>query len=58
MQQRGFYDRVHKGYLTLAKKFPERYVVIDATGSIEQVASSVWNAVGKALARRNEETKK
>jgi len=31
MQQRGFYDRVHKGYLTLAKNFPERYVVIDAT---------------------------
>ncbi len=56
MQQRDFYDRVHKGYLTLAKKFPNRYVVIDATKSIEEVASSVWKVVGDALGTRNGKT--
>ena len=58
MQRMDFYDRVHEGYLALAKAHPNQYVVIDATGSIEEVASSVWKAVHSALARRNEEVKK
>jgi len=49
MQQMDFYQRVHRGYLALAKKFPNRYVVIDATGSIEEVASSLWQALSKKL---------
>lgn len=56
MQQDDFYNRVHNGYLTLAKKFPNRYVVIDATVSIEEVASSVWRVVDEALGTRNGKT--
>jgi dTMP kinase len=49
MQQNDFYERVQNGYLTLAKKFPERYVVIDATATINEVAFSIWDAVKKRL---------
>jgi len=55
MQERDFYDRVQEGYLTLAKKFPNRYVV-DATKSIEEVASVIWKTVDEALAKRNGKT--
>lgn len=53
MQQRDFYDRVHAGYLALAKNNSSRYVVVDATKSIEEVASSVWKIVTDALDKRN-----
>ncbi len=56
MQERDFYDRVQEGYLTLAKKFPNRYVVVDATKSIEEVASVIWKTVGDALNKRNGQT--
>ncbi len=58
MQQKDFYDRVQKGFLTLAKKFSSRYVVIDATKSMDEVASSVWKVICDALARRNEKINK
>jgi dTMP kinase len=53
MQQKDFYMRVHAGYLTLAKNNPTRYVVVDATKPIEDVASSVWNIVTNLLNKRN-----
>ena len=36
-----FHNKVRKGYLELAKKFPERIVVIDANKSIEEVHKDV-----------------
>lgn len=49
LQQHDFYQRVRDGFLTLAKKNSNRYVVIDAAQSIEKVAASVWNVVKKKL---------
>lgn len=46
-QATDFYTRVQEGYLALAKKHPQRYVVIDATKSIETVAEEIWNVVKK-----------
>jgi dTMP kinase len=40
-----FHERVRRGYLGLAKQYPERYRVIDGSGSFEEVAESVWKAV-------------
>ncbi len=54
LQQKDFYERVNNGYLTLAKTNPNRYVVVDATKSIEEVASVIWETVEDALARRDE----
>lgn len=53
LQQQDFYERVYRGYLDLAKNHHARYVVIDATGSIEAVASQVWKIVKSALDKRN-----
>ena len=53
MQQKDFYDRVRKGYLALAKNNSPRYVVVDATRSIEDVASSIWKIVTDLLNTRN-----
>lgn len=49
MQQKDFYDRVHAGYLALAKNNPSRYVVVDATKSIQEVASTIWNEVTRKI---------
>ncbi|KKW11555.1 MAG: thymidylate kinase [Candidatus Gottesmanbacteria bacterium GW2011_GWB1_49_7] len=54
LQEKDFYERVNNGYLTLAKTNPNRYVVVDATKSIEEVASVIWKIVEDALARRDE----
>ena len=47
--ENGFMARVACGYKTLAKRSPERIVVVDAAADIEQVASSVREAVKKLL---------
>lgn len=49
LQQKEFYERVHNGYLTLAKKNKGRYVVINAERPIEDVAQEVWKVVKEAL---------
>lgn len=53
IQQKEFYGRVRGGYLALAKNNSSRYVVVDATKSAEEVASSIWKIVTDALDKRN-----
>ena len=36
-----FHERVYEGYLNLAKKYPDRFVVINARKGIEEIASEV-----------------
>lgn len=45
----GFHDRVHRTFGELAADDPERWVVIDAEQSIEEVAAAVWEAVAVRL---------
>ena len=37
-----FYDRVRRGYLTLAAEDPERVVIIPAHLSIEEAHTMIW----------------
>lgn len=53
LQERAFYQRVNAGYRTLAKTEPNRFVLIDATKSIEAVASEVWTIVKEKLQSNN-----
>lgn len=53
LQQKDFYDRVYGGYLTLAKKNPSRYLVIDATAPIEKVSDEIWLHVKKFLEKKH-----
>jgi dTMP kinase len=40
-----FHRRVRRGYLCLAKRYPNRIVVIDGTQSPERVRQEIWDAV-------------
>jgi dTMP kinase len=44
-----FYRLTRRGYHTLAEMEPERWVSIDASGSITEVAAAVWAAVQRRL---------
>lgn len=49
-----FHQRVRDGYLKLAAAEPERWLVIDATRSKEEVAGIIWSRVSKLLHRKKE----
>ena len=42
-----FHERVYEGYLDLAKKYPDRFVVINARKGIEEIASEVLTVLKK-----------
>jgi dTMP kinase len=44
-----FHNRLREAYLVVAKKFSDRCRVIDASGSIEETAAAVWQAVAAHL---------
>jgi len=41
----GFYEAVRQGYLELAAKHPERFVILRADGTEEAVAASIENII-------------
>ena len=45
----GFRDRVRLGYRTLAHSEPDRWVVVDAEGSVDEVAERVLASVSQRL---------
>ena len=40
-----FHDKVREGYLSIAKRFNDRIVVIDASKSFEEVVNNVYNLI-------------
>lgn len=44
-----FHERVRTGFLDMAKKEPERFVVLDASMPIEALRERVWGAVSAML---------
>ncbi|MFO7871573.1 MAG: dTMP kinase [Kiritimatiellia bacterium] len=40
-----FHDRVRSGYLELAKRWPERFRIIDARGEPETVQEEIWSVL-------------
>lgn len=55
-----FYERVRAGFLELAQREPERFRIVDASGTIEQTQNQVltsltsWLGPGQALERGSE----
>ena len=47
-----FHGRVRDGYLQMAVADPERWLVVDADGSVDEVAARVDDAVDAWLAAR------
>ncbi|MDP1574384.1 MAG: dTMP kinase [Coxiellaceae bacterium] len=46
-EKKVFFERVREAYLVRARQFPERFVIIDATQSIDQVQYQIKNALDK-----------
>ncbi len=44
-EEQSFHERVRKGYLNLAERWPERFVVLDGAGSPDEVETAVWDVV-------------
>jgi dTMP kinase len=42
---RDFHDRLRQGFLDIAKRYPDRCVVIDATQDEDAVAAAIWAVV-------------
>jgi dTMP kinase len=40
-----FHERVREGFLAVARAEPQRVVVVDGSGSVEEVAARVWDAI-------------
>ncbi|TXH02154.1 MAG: dTMP kinase [Candidatus Moraniibacteriota bacterium] len=47
MESREFHQKVRDAYLKIAKDEPKRFVVIDASRSIDEVAEDIWRIVAK-----------
>ena len=44
-----FHERVRKGFLDIARREPERLVVVDASGGVDEVHRAIMEAVGRVL---------
>lgn len=44
-----FHERLRKGYLELAKNEPERFVVVDASGTPDEVTARIINCLEKIM---------
>lgn len=44
-----YHSRVREGFLLLARKFPERIVVLDGSVPPDEMAAVIWNIVGPEL---------
>jgi dTMP kinase len=49
---RAFFERVARGYDTIAAAEPERIRIINAAGTIEEVQSAIWRVVAPRVATR------
>jgi len=49
LESKVFHEKVRQGFLKIAKEEPERFVIIDASKSIDEVAELIWNAVETRL---------
>ena len=47
-----FHQRVRDGYLEMAKKEPERWLVVDAALPRQQVTQIIWGRVSNILSER------
>ncbi|MCB1682360.1 MAG: dTMP kinase [Rhodospirillales bacterium] len=44
-----FHQKVRNGFLEIAKREPDRCIIIDAAGGTEKMADDIWSALSKRL---------
>jgi dTMP kinase len=45
----GFHERVHQGFLELAKRYPDRVKVVNAMREPEAVAADIWTLMVQVI---------
>lgn len=53
LQQKDFYERVYRGYKTLAEKYKERFVVINSQLLINEVSAKIWSIIQSQFITHN-----
>lgn len=48
-EERAFHERVRAGYLELAKRFPDRFITLDASRNEAEIEREVWDHVKSAI---------
>ncbi len=48
-EERAFHERVRRGYLALAKRWPERFCVIRSEVPVDEVSVAVWRVIEPLL---------
>lgn len=51
LEKLDFHNKVRNTFLELAKRFPDRYVIIDASKSIDEVAKATLDAILKRICK-------
>lgn len=49
---RGFFERVARGYAAIAEAEPGRVRTVEATGTVEVIRAAIWSEVERLLARQ------
>lgn len=44
-----FHQKVRNGYLTLAEEEPDRFLIVDASGDVKQVAEQIWDKAAERI---------
>lgn len=52
LEKEEFYQKVYEGFIELSKKYADRYVVIDARGSIDDIQQELRNHLNSYMAER------
>lgn len=52
-EERAFHERIRNGYLELAKKYPNRFVKINASKSPEEVEKLIWEDFSKRFLKKS-----
>lgn len=51
VEQLSFHKKVREAFHELAKEFPERYVVIDASKSVPEVSEEAYSAIKERMGK-------
>tara|TARA_B100001750_G_scaffold32022_1_gene22013 strand:- start:848 stop:1459 length:612 start_codon:yes stop_codon:yes gene_type:complete len=44
---RAFFDNVRNGYKEISNKYPDKYLILDATLTVQHIHSLIWNRIKK-----------
>ena len=48
-EEMAFHQRVRQGYLAQAEQQPDRWVILDASGSPDAIAEALWDAISPLI---------